>query len=168
MIRKCGEEDYKGVLAVINKAAIVYRGKIPDECWREPYMSMEELQEEVRDGVAFWGFYSASALVGVMGLQDKEDVMLIRHGYVLPDLQRRGLGSRLLGFLIKRSNRPFLVGTWSDADWAVSFYEKNGFKLLSKESGANLLKRFWSIPSQQIRSSVVLADKRWFKEREVL
>ncbi len=165
MIRPCGPEDFAEVLAVINDAARAYRGVIPADRWKEPYMPAEELREEVARGVAMWGYEEEGELVGVMGIQPVEDVVLIRHAYVRTHRQRRGIGSRLLQRLREGVDRPMLVGTWAAATWAVRFYEKHGFRLVSPEEKDRLLRRYWSIPERQVETSVVLADGRWFASR---
>lgn len=141
----------------MNAAAEAYRGVIPADRWHEPYMPAEELDEEIAAGVAFWGCESDGELVGVMGVQRVRDVDLIRHAYVSPEHQRKGIGGALLGQLAAPAARRMLVGTWADAEWAVSFYRRNGFELLSREEGAELLRRYWTIPERQIETSVVLA-----------
>jgi len=161
-MRRCGGSDFEVIYQIINDAAKVYKSVIPNDCWKEPYMSKEELQREIDEGVVFWGYEEDGELVGVMGLQHIEDVALIRHSYVRPLRQNRGIGRKLLFHLRRQTTRPILVGTWADAVWAIRFYEKNGFQLVSREEKDRLLKRYWSIPERQIESSVVLADKRRF------
>src|SRR5215467_5211969 len=84
MVRRCTNDDIRTVEAIINKAAMAYRGVIPTDCWHEPYMSRSELLDEIAKGVEFWGWQEAGVLVGVMGLQKVRDVTLIRHAYVRP------------------------------------------------------------------------------------
>src|SRR6185437_6405459 len=123
-----------------------------------PYMAMRELENEISDGVAFWGCYADGALIGVMGLQQLDDVDLIRHAYVLPSSQGRGVGGELLSHLRRLSKRRMLVGTWAAAEWAIRFYRRNGFQLVSAERKTALLKTYWAIPDRQIETSVVLAN----------
>ena len=125
-------------------------------------MPREELRHEIQGGVVFWGCKEHGRLRGVMGLQPVQDVTLIRHAYVRTSVQNRGVGGELLSFLKTRTTRPLLVGTWTDAVWAVRFYEKHGFRLVTPEEKDRLLKKYWSIPPRQIRTSVVLADGKWF------
>ncbi|KPL21358.1 MAG: GNAT family acetyltransferase [Anaerolineae bacterium SM23_84] len=162
MIRPCRDHDLETMYAVINDAAQAYRGVIPPDRWKEPYMPREELRDEIGSGVVFWGYEANGELVGVMGIQDVKDVTLIRHAYVRTDHQRQGIGTELLNHLIGLSRRPTLVGTWADAVWAVRFYERHGFRLVSQEEKERLLRTYWSIPERQIETSVVLADERWF------
>jgi GNAT superfamily N-acetyltransferase len=157
-IRRCRDADRTAVLAIVNAAAEAYRGVIPDDRWREPYMEAGELDHEIASGVVFWGYESDGGLVGVMGIQDVGEVDLIRHAYVLPELQGRGVGRELLEHLRAEAARPMLVGTWADAEWAIRFYRRNGFELLSRERSAELLKAYWTIPERQIETSVVLAS----------
>ena len=140
----------------MNAAAEAYRGVIPADRWREPYMPAEELDAQLAAGVAFWGVEDEGALVAVMGIQPVEDVELIRHAYTAPESQGRGLGGALLEHLVARSTRPLLVGTWAAAEWAIRFYEGHGFVQLPTERSAALLRRYWHIPSRQIATSVVL------------
>mgnify|MGYP006281782111 CR=1 FL=1 len=146
--------------AIINAAASAYKGLIPDNCWHEPYMSLEELQAEIQAGVRFWGYEENSRLVAVMGIQDKREVTLIRHAYVKTDRQNLGIGSRLLKHLEGKTDKSILIGTWAGIPWTVRFYTKNGYRLLPKEEGKSLLRRFWSIPERQIEASIVLARFR--------
>jgi len=161
-MRRCGSSDFGMIYLIINDAATAYRGVIPEDCWKEPYMSKEGLEREIDEGVEFWGYEEDGELVGVMGLQHIEDVALIRHSYIRPLRQNQGIGRKLLFHLQRQTTRPILIGTWADAVWAIRFYEKNGFELVSPEEKDRLLKRYWSIPERQIKSSVVLAGKRWF------
>jgi GNAT superfamily N-acetyltransferase len=165
-IRPCGEADFDNLLAIVNDAAVAYRGKIPEDCWSEPYMPAEELAAEIKTGVNFSGFEEDGQLLGVMGLQEVEDVVLIRHAYTRTSHQGRGIGSQLLGSLLARAAVPVLVGTWADATWAIRFYQRHGFRLVvpTKEKDA-LLGRYWSIPPRQVETSVVLANERWWTER---
>jgi GNAT superfamily N-acetyltransferase len=157
-IQRCRDDDRTAILAIVNAAAEAYRGVIPDDRWREPYMATHELEEEIADGVVFWGYYADDALIGVMGIQQSDDVDLIRHAYVLPSSQGRGVGGELLLHLRRLSERRVLVGTWAAADWAIRFYRRNGFELVSPESKTRLLKAYWTIPDRQIETSVVLAN----------
>jgi len=164
-IRPCDDADVSAILAIVNDAAEAYRGVIPVDCWHQPYMPEAELREEIGAGVRFWGRVDeAGALAGVMGLQPKGDVVLIRHAYVCPAAQRRGIGGALLTHLAGRAERPLLVGTWAAAGWAIRFYEKHGFILVPPAEKERLLRRYWSIPDRQIETSVVLADARWREE----
>jgi len=155
------------VYSIINDAAQAYKEVIPGDCWKEPYMSKDELQHELEEGVVFWGYEEDEGLVGVMGLQHIQDVALIRHSYVRPLKQNHGIGKELLSHLREQTTLPMLIGTWADAVWAIRFYEKNGFELVSPEVKDSLLKKYWSIPERQIESSVVLADRAWFARQSL-
>jgi GNAT superfamily N-acetyltransferase len=159
MIRKCIESDINAIFEIINNAARAYKGVIPDDRWHEPYMSAEEIRHEIKDGVVFWGFEQEDRLAGVMGIQDKGEVTLIRHAYVLTRFQRQEIGEKLLKHLENLTDKPILVGTWKDASWAIAFYRKNGYYLVSEEKKDRLLPKYWSIPERQIETSVVLANQ---------
>ncbi|MBN1529158.1 MAG: GNAT family N-acetyltransferase [Thermoleophilaceae bacterium] len=155
-VRECRDEDRQAILSIVNAAAEAYRGVIPADRWREPYMPAAELDGEIAAGVRFWGWEDDRGLAGVMGIQAVRDVDLIRHAYVDPGRQRSGIGAALLERLVEDAERPLLVGTWADAGWAIRFYERHGFELLPRERGAELLRRYWSIPERQTETSVVL------------
>ena len=161
MIRRCDEHDFDAIHSIVNDAAEAYRDAIPTDCWREPYMPREELREALRTGVVFWGYEEDGALAGVMGVQHVQDVTLIRHAYVRSSSQRRGIGAALLGSLQTQTDRPVLIGTWSDAGWAIDFYEKHGFRLVSHEEKDRLLRMYWMVGERQTLTSVVLADGTW-------
>ena len=160
-IRPCGATDVAQILAIINDAAQAYRGVIPADRWHEPYMSLDELQRGIRDGIAFWGYGTGRELAGVMGVQDRGEVTLVRHAYVRTAERRKGIGERLLRHLEATTVKPVLIGTWSAAEWAIRFYEKNGYRVLSRPEIERLLRLYWSIPERQIETSVVLANARW-------
>ena len=161
MIRKCTDDDLPALYAIINDAAQAYKGVIPEDRWHEPYMPMQELNQELRDGIQFWGYESDGELIGVMGIQDKGDVDLIRHAYVKTGRRRQGIGARLLRHLEQTTSKPILIGTWAAATWAIRFYEKNGYRLLSRTDTERLLRKYWSIPDRQVTTSVVLANAAW-------
>jgi GNAT superfamily N-acetyltransferase len=163
MIRRCDDRDFELIWTIINDAAQAYRGIIPEDRWTQPYISKTELRHEVNDGVRFWGYDDSGKLIGVMGFQPVQDVTLIRHAYVTTGSQKHGIGAQLLSHLQKLSPGPLLVGTWSDAVWAIRFYEKHGFQLVRPEQKNFLLKRYWSIPQRQMETSVVLADSKWLE-----
>ena len=156
MIRPCRDDERGAILAIVNAAAVAYRGVIPPDRWHEPYMPAAELDAEIAAGVAFWGYEDGGALLGVMGIQDVADVQLIRHAYVVPSVQGRGIGGALLEHLTARSTRALLVGTWAMAEWAIRFYERHGFERATPERSAELLRRYWDIPERQVDASVVL------------
>ena len=157
MIREYKKSDSSKILYVINDAAIRYKGIIPDNCWHEPYMSEQELVDELTDGVRMFGYNRNNKLIGVIGIQEIKDVILIRHAYTLTSYQGKGIGSALLKYLLKRNqNSRLLVGTWQNARWAIQFYEKFNFILHAKKQATQLLKKYWKIPLKQIKNSVVL------------
>ena len=157
MISEYKKTDTSKILNIINDASIKYKGVIPDDCWKEPYMSEQELIDEFNDGVRIYGYNHNNELIGVIGIQEVKDVVLIRHAYTLSSYQGKGAGSALLEYLLKKNlNSRLLVGTWKDATWAIKFYEKFGFILHTKEEKTLLLKKYWKIPSKQIENSVVL------------
>lgn len=156
-IRPCRDDERDAVLAIVNAAAEAYRGVIPADRWREPYMPAGELDAEIAAGVRFWGYEEGGDLVGVMGIQAVRDVDLIRHAYVVPGSQGRGVGSALLEHHARTATRPILVGTWAAAEWAIGFYRRHGFAPVGRERTAELLRTYWTIPERQIETSVVLA-----------
>jgi len=162
MIRPCNDADFDTICEIINDAAEAYRGAIPADRWKEPYMPGTELRHEMADGVRFWGYEEAGELIGVMGIQDVGDVTLIRHAYVRTANRNRGVGGKLLAQLRQLTSRPVLMGTWAEATWAIRFYQQHGFRLVTPEEKDRLLKTYWSIPERQVETSVVLADEQWF------
>ena len=151
------KNDSSKILYVINDAAVRYKGIIPDNCWHEPYMSEQELVDEFTDGVRIFGYNRNNKLIGVIGIQEIKDVILIRHAYTLTSYQGKGIGSALLKYLLKRNqNSRLLVGTWRKARWAIRFYEKFDFILHAKKQATQLLKKYWKISLKQIKNSVVL------------
>ena len=166
MIRQCDASEVELIYSIINDAAEAYKGVIPGDRWKEPYMSKDELQHEIDQGVVFWGYEQDGQLVGVMGIQHLQDVTLIRHAYVRAAKRNQGMGGKLLSSLRQQATRPLLVGTWADALWAIRFYEDHGFRLVSWEEKERLLRKYWSIPERQVETSVVLADQKWFDARQ--
>ena len=161
MIRRCDDRDFELVWTIINDAASVYKGAIPEGSWTDPYMSRENLRHEIGAGVVFWGYEEGGTLTGVMGIQDVKDVTLIRHAYVRTGSQERGIGGKLLSHLRGMAKAPLLIGTWADAVWAICFYEKHGFETVSPGEKDRLLRKYWTIPERQIETSVVLASPEW-------
>jgi N-acetylglutamate synthase-like GNAT family acetyltransferase len=161
VIRKSAAGDVPAIFAIVNDAAQAYRGVIPADRWHEPYMPMEELESEIAAGVQFWVAEDNGVILGVMGIQDKGDVALIRHAYTSSVSQRKGVGTELLRHLERMTSKPVLIGTWAAATWAIDFYERNGFTVVSHAEKERLLRTYWSIPARQVETSVVLADRRW-------
>jgi GNAT superfamily N-acetyltransferase len=165
MIRECAPRDFDVMLGIINHAADAYRAFIPPAEWKEPYMPAQELRQDIAAGVRFIGYAEQDELIGIMGLQHVHDVALIRHAYVLPSCQGRGIGSALHRELRSRTARPLLVGTWAQSSWAIRFYQRHGYRLVCERERDILLRRYWSVPESQIAASVVLADDRWQRDR---
>ena len=161
MIRTATEKDFDEIYEIINDAAIAYKGIIPADRWHEPYMTKEELKKQIEDGVRFSCYLENNEIIGVMGIQDRKDVTLIRHAYVATTQRKKGIGTILLQELIRGSKKPILIGTWKDAHWAISFYEKHGFNLVSEEEKDTLLRKYWDIPPRQVETSVVLVDTKY-------
>ena len=161
MILKCEQTDIQEICDIINDAASAYKGIIPDDRWHDPYMSEEELQKQIDEGVQFWSWKEHGEMMGVMGIQYKEDVTLIRHAYVRSLFRNKGIGSKLLAHLSSIASTPILIGTWAAATWAIEFYKKHGFRLLSSSETETLLRKYWKIPDRQIETSVVLANADW-------
>jgi N-acetylglutamate synthase-like GNAT family acetyltransferase len=161
MIQQCEKNDFDDIYEIINDAAMAYKGVIPADRWHEPYMTREELQQQIDEGVQFWAFYEDKTILGVMGIQGKGDVTLIRHAYMRTTSRGKGIGSKLLMHLVKSSDLPILIGAWADAVWAVKFYQQHGFRLLDEEEKNMLLVKYWGVPPRQIETSVVLASSNW-------
>lgn len=164
-IRKSTSGDFAAILTIVNGAAQKYKGVIPADCWHEPYMPEDELKKEIAAGVVFSVAEQDGRVVGVMGFQDKGDVTLVRHAYVATGTQRSGVGTRLLRHLESLTQKPMLIGTWAAATWAIDFYVRNDFTVVSHEEKERLLRKYWSIPARQIETSVVLADAQWATRR---
>ncbi|NLF87552.1 GNAT family N-acetyltransferase [Candidatus Bathyarchaeota archaeon] len=161
MIRKLTDADFQTIYAIVNDAAVAYKGKIPSDRYHEPYMPKEELRGEIEAGVQFYGVTVNSELAAVMGIQRVKDTTLIRHAYTLTKHQRMGLGEQILNYLMNLAETDcVLIGTWQDAPWAIHFYQKHGFKLLSKTETHKLFKKYWNIPDRQVETSVVLERRR--------
>ena len=161
MIASCEEKDLPTVGDIIHESALAYKGIIPADRWREPYMPFQELKREVAAGVRFYGYRRDGLLLGIMGIQEVKDVTLIRHAYVRTASRGQGIGQTLLKFLNRQTSRPILIGAWKAAIWAIQFYEKNGFSVVPEEEKNRLLQIYWSIPARQVEESVVLADRQW-------
>ena len=163
MIRRCDDRDFELIWTIINDGAQAYKETIPADRWTEPYMPREKLQDEIEEGIVFWGYEEAGALLGVMGIQKVQDVTLVRHAYVRTGSQKQGIGGDLLSHLRALASGPILIGTWAAAVWAIHFYERHGFQMVSHHEKDRLLKRCWTIPDRQMDTSVVLADSKWWQ-----
>jgi len=159
-IRACISADVQEMAAIINDAAVAYKGVIPADRWHEPYMPREELEQELAAGVQFVGYVAKGVLLGVMGIQEVKDVTLIRHAYVRTLARNQGIGGKLLAHLLAQTQRPVLIGTWAAATWAIRFYERHGFTLVTEREKNLLLKKYWTVPDRQIATSVVLIDAK--------
>ena len=158
MITKSKQSDFKDIYEIINDAAVAYKGIIPADRWHEPYMTEDELQKQIADGVQFWCYHKQGTIIGVMGIQDKSDVTLIRHAYVRTIARNKGIRGKLLEHLSTLTEKPILIGTWADATWAINFYKKNGFRQVAFAQKEQLLRKYWNVPLRQIETSVVLAS----------
>lgn len=165
MIRQCNKADIEAIFDIVNDAAEAYRGRLEADCWHEPYMPMDYLRGEIDSGVVFWGYEQSDQLLGVMGIQDVLDVTLIRHAYVRTADRGKGIGSRLIRHLLTLTDRPKMIGTWKAATWAIDFYAKHGFQLVTEEEKEHLLRKYWSLPIRQITTSVVMVDEKAEVER---
>lgn len=160
MIAPCNETHIPALFAVIDDAARAYRGHVPEDCLHEPYMPEAELRAEIAAGVRFFGWFEDGELLGAMGIQDVQDVALIRHAYVATRARRGGIGGKLLRHLLTLTDRPVLVGTWRAATWAIDFYRRHGFELVGEAEKTALLRKYWTIPERQNETSVVLRQSR--------
>jgi N-acetylglutamate synthase-like GNAT family acetyltransferase len=164
MLEKCAPTDFKVINEIINDAASAYKGVIPADRWHEPYMSDKELKTQIDQGVEFWCHKEDGVIQGVMGIQHRKDVTLIRHAYVRTSLRNKGIGGKLLAHLVELTSKPVLIGTWAEAKWAIEFYQKHGFRLVSETEKNKLLARYWIIPKRQMETSVVLVSSDWKNE----
>jgi len=162
-VRRSTPADVPAIFAIVNDAAQAYRGVIPADRWHEPYMPMAELEGEIAAGVQFWVAEADGKALGVMGIQDRGEVALVRHAYTATAAQRKGVGTKLLRHVEALNGKPVLIGTWADAKWAIDFYVRNGYTVVPAADKERLLRRYWSIPARQIETSVVLADRRWMQ-----
>ena len=165
MIRITNKNDINTVYEIMNDAAVAYKGIIPKDRWHEPYMPLDELLAQIKEGVVFWCYEENNEILGVMGIQDKTDVDLIRHAYVKTVHRKKGIGGKLLKHLYSNTTKPMLIGTWKAATWAIRFYEKHEFTKVDTAEKNRLLKKYWSIPERQIETSVVLVDKKWLEKK---
>jgi GNAT superfamily N-acetyltransferase len=170
MIRPCTPQDFDQIHAIINDGAQAYKDVIPADRFPDPYMSHDHLHHEIASGIIFYGYenprdaQNPATLAGVMGIQHVHDVTLIRHAYVRTTHQKQGVGTLLLAYLRELTDKPILIGTWANASWAISFYQRHGFRTVSAEEKTRLLKRYWTIPDRQVETSVVLADSKWLSK----
>jgi N-acetylglutamate synthase-like GNAT family acetyltransferase len=160
-LRRSADADLAAMTAIVNDAAQAYRGVIPADRWQDPYMPENELSDEISSGIEFWVAEEDGRLLGVMGLQDKGEVVLVRHAYISTRAQRKGVGTMLLRHVESLTEKPVLIGTWAAASWAIEFYRRNGYRVLAHGEKTRLLRKYWTIPQRQIETSVVLADRRW-------
>jgi N-acetylglutamate synthase-like GNAT family acetyltransferase len=167
LIRQSAAADFMPMLAIVNDAAHAYQGVIPVDRWHDPYMPADELAKEIAEGVVFWVAEQQGRLSGVMGIQDKGDVALVRHAYVAPTTQRSGVGTRLLRHVEGLTDKPILIGTWAAASWAIEFYRRNGFTVVSSSEKERLLRTYWSIPARQVETSVVLGNRQWMEVHQL-
>jgi GNAT superfamily N-acetyltransferase len=145
-------DDREAALQVINLAAQWYREFLPPGDYHTPEMTPAQWDAEaVR--MAWYGAFAGAELVAVMGLERRHDAALIRHGYVLPEWQRRGAGSALLAHLEQQAGPVrVIIGTYAGNRKARALLEKSGY-ILSPDSEA-ILRRYYAIPEDRLRSSV--------------
>ena len=165
MPQKCEPHDFSDIYEIINDAASAYKGVIPADRWHEPYMPKIELESQIRQGIEFWCYKENEKILGVMGVQDKADVTLIRHAYVRTAYRNKGIGGKLLKHLVQATTKPILIGTWAEARWAIEFYQRHGFQLLPREEKNKLLLKYCTIPKRQVETSVVLASSDWIRKK---
>lgn len=164
MIRKAERCNIDEMCIVINDGASAYKGVVPDDRWHEPYMPLADLDSEIAAGVQFSCYMQAGQILGVMGVQDKGSVVLIRHAYVRTAARRQGIGAKLLNDLVLKTEKPVLAGTWRAARWAIDFYQKHEFSVLPERQAQELLRKYWNVPTRQMETSVVLADQRFMAQ----
>ncbi len=162
IIRPAKAFEAEVISTIINDAAQAYKGVIPEDRWKDPYMPLPELTQEMKRGVRFWVYEENGKMEGVMGIQPLGEVALIRHAYVFTQKRKQGIGTQLLHRLLQETQTPILVGTWQTATWAISLYEKNWIRIVTEKTKDELLRKYWSIPDRQVETSVVLADSKWF------
>lgn len=158
-IRALTLADRDAALEVINSAARWYRGFLPPEEVHDPEMTAAQWDEEARR-LTWYGGFLDGALVGVMGLEYAHDAALLRHAYILPEHQHRGIGLRLgehLEDLVRRERagrglRRIIVGTYARNYKARGALEKMGYRL-STDSAA-VLREYYAIPEDRLRASV--------------
>jgi N-acetylglutamate synthase-like GNAT family acetyltransferase len=167
MIRKYFKKDFNQVLSVINDGAAAYKGIIPESCWHDPYMPENYLKKEIEKGVKFHVFEKNNLIIGVMGIQYFRDVTLIRHAYVMGKYQNQGVGTKLLKYLLRKTKKPILIGTWAKTLWSIKFYEKHNFRLLPGTIKDKLLLKYWEINQTHRLASVVLGDKKWYDKNKI-
>jgi N-acetylglutamate synthase-like GNAT family acetyltransferase len=161
MVERCAADELTEVFEIINDAASAYKGIIPADCWHEPYMPIDELRAQIAQGVEFWCYKESGKIMGVMGIQDQKEVSLIRHAYVRTTVRNKGVGGKLLRHLRTLTDKPLLIGTWAAATWAIEFYRKHGFRLVTDDEKNRLLIKYWTIPQRQVEASVVLTSSDW-------
>jgi len=160
-ITRTDPSDLQDIYDIINDGAQAYKNIIPADRYHEPYMPEKELEGQISQGVEFWKYIEGNDILGVMGIQYKGEVTLIRHAYVRTSQRSKGIGGKLLEHLRSMTTTPILIGTWADAGWAIGFYQKHGFRVLEREEKNALLRKYWTIPERQVETSVVLASRNW-------
>ena len=166
-IRECSPRDLGVIFRIINEAAKAYEPVLPPHVYHDPQMTMDELQREM-ERVSFFAYEEEGHVLGVMGYEFVEDVALIRHAYTRPESQGRGIGTLLLTRIegtIANSNRAtrIIIGTYTKASWAVSFYQKQGYKESSNPQ--ELLVKYYDIPEVQRLNSLTLEKSLKHVER---
>lgn len=182
------DETYIGSICdVTNSAAEMYYGTLPERCYSRPYTTRDDARKDIEEGVVYWGYFLDSEVVGVIGIQEmgisgsntNEDgsrdshvdrdpdvdiggdkgFVAVRRLYVVPDFQRKGIGTSLLRHCLDGNpDRDVYTVTWKDASWAIEFYEKNGFENLGTQT--EIIKRYWSPPEGCENEFVVLVFEK--------
>lgn len=152
-IRALVPGDRNAALAVINTAARWYRDFLSAEDFHDPEMTPEQWEAEARR-LAWYGVFDGDVLVAVGGLEHVRDAALLRHGYVLPEYQRRGVGALLREHLEQQARgvSRIVVGTYAGNYKARGALDKAGYRL-SADSEA-VLRAYYAIPEDRLKSSV--------------
>jgi GNAT superfamily N-acetyltransferase len=161
-IRQCDSKDIDTIFEVINEASKAYKPVLPSDAYHEPQMPLEEVQREIRR-VRFLVYEEEGRILGVMGYEYLGEVALIRHAYVRSRAQRKGIGTLLLthienSIIQSKTVRKIVIGTYSGASWAISFYEKHGYQKSSNPQ--EILTKYYDIPEVQRLNSLTL-EKTW-------
>lgn len=133
-IEKATSEDFMEILRVINEAnREAFSRIIPKEHFKEPILTHEEFNECMKR-MTFYTHRHKEQIVAVAALSVEDDVSgRIRWVYVLPEYQKRGLGTAIVLHLEKVAKEMGLkrvkLITDNGAEWAIRFYQKLGYTL---------------------------------------
>ena len=126
MIRKLEYEDLKAASDVLWKS--FYQAEKNNHTMKgmERFRDMTSpvsLSMNTFDGkIELFGYFQENALVGVGALKEKSHILLL---YVLKEKQGQGIGKSLLDFMEEKCMGECI--TLNASDFAISFYEKNGY-----------------------------------------